>query len=87
MARSVPLILVTLAILIALIGGVLIWSYFRPPATQASNQPDEQQDWVVVAKTDLSWGLTLNEDMVTRMTKDELVKHKIVLPDMLPGNF
>ncbi len=86
MARSVPLILVTLAILIALIGGVLIWSYFRPPATQASNQPEEQQDWVVVAKTDLSWGVTLNEDMVTRMTKDELVKQKIVLPDMLPDD-
>ena len=75
MARSLPLILVTLVIFIALISGVLIWSYFQPPSSQASNTTPEL-DWIVVAKTDLPWGVTLNESMVTRMTKDELTKQK-----------
>jgi len=86
MARSLPLILVTLLIIIALISGVLIWGYFQPPASQASKPPVEQKDWIVVAKTDLPWGVTLNDSMVTRMTKEELTTQKVVLPDMLPDD-
>ncbi|RMH06224.1 MAG: Flp pilus assembly protein CpaB [Nitrospirae bacterium] len=85
MGHRGPFILLSLAVLIALGGGLFLWAYVQ--SRNKAAQPAKPVEWVVVAKRDLAWGTTITNDMLMRVSKEDLLAKQIVSPKELEHSF